>query len=249
MTVPVDRIIGVIPARYQSTRFPGKPLAVIDGKTMIQAVTDRCRKSRMLGRVIVATDDRRILEHVLSFGGEAVLTSADIATGTDRCWAAVRDIDCDIVVNIQGDEPLIDPSVIDECVRALLESDRAVCSTPIVKTDDESQIRSPHAVKVVVNRNMEALYFSRAAIPFIRDGNGGGYHLHIGLYAYRTDFLSRYVELPRTPLELSESLEQLRILENGFVIACRVVDYEALGVDTPEDLEEVRRIIRERGAP
>ena len=233
-------IVGVIPSRYESSRFPGKPLARIGDKTMVRMVYERCRESKLLNRVLVATDDERIRAEVESF---AIMTSPDIATGTDRCHAAAGDMPCDIVVNIQGDEPLIDPTVIDACAGALLEASDAVCATPIALTRDAEEIASANSAKVAVNKNMEALYFSRSPIPFNRAGGDLPYYKHIGLYAYRRDFLREYVKLSQTPMELAESLEQLRMLENGFRIQCCLVEYQAIGVDTPEDLEKVRGMI------
>lgn len=239
-----QRIIGVIPARYQSSRLPGKPLSIICGKSMIQRVYENCLKSKTLDMVVVATDDERIAANVKSFGGKVVMTSVEISTGTARCLAAIGELSCDYVVNIQGDEPLIDPSVIDETVRAMLESKECVCATPITLIREEGEILSPNCVKAVFNRNMEALYFSRSAVPYYRDlRRDCAYYKHIGLYVYSRSFLQEYVLLEQTPLELAESLEQLRILENGFRIKCCKVAYEAIGVDTAEDLAKVREII------
>ncbi|MBP0001880.1 MAG: 3-deoxy-manno-octulosonate cytidylyltransferase [Cyanobacteria bacterium SID2] len=240
----MTKITGIIPARYKSVRFEGKPLAKIGDKTMIQMVYERCLQSELLDRVRVATDDRRIYDSVLSFGGQAVMTGEDIATGSDRCCAAVKGEDWDIVVNIQGDEPLIDPQVIDTCVRSLLDAPEAVCSTPVVATTDLDEINSPHAVKVALNQKIEALYFSRYPIPYNRKGiEGKTYYKHIGLYCYRKPFLEKYVTMPQTPLETSESLEQLRMLENGYKIQCCLVKYESVGVDTKEDLEKVKTLL------
>ena len=241
------KIIGVIPARYQSTRLPGKPLSEICGKTMIQRVYENCCKSALLDRVVVATDDERIVENVKSFGGEAVMTSSDISTGSERCLSAVKDLSCDYVVNIQGDEPLIDPTVIDETVLALLNSEGFVCATPVKIIEDDGELLSPNCVKVVFGKEKNAIYFSRSVIPFNRDGKKDvEYYKHIGLYVYQKSFLVDYVSLEQSALELAESLEQLRILENGYGIKCCVVDYEAIGVDTQEDLEKVRKIISEK---
>jgi 3-deoxy-manno-octulosonate cytidylyltransferase (CMP-KDO synthetase) len=238
------KVTGVIPARYKSTRFEGKPLANIGGKTMIQMVYENCLRSTLLDQVMVATDDQRIYDNVVSFGGKVVMTRTNIATGSDRCYEAIKNHDCDIVVNIQGDEPLIDPSVIDACIQALFDSQEAVCSTPVVESYDDEEINSPHAVKVVLNQKFEALYFSRYPIPYFRDLSKAKKHYrHIGLYCYRKDFLEEYVNMTQTPLELSESLEQLRILENGLKIQCCLVRYESIGVDTPEDLERVKQLL------
>ncbi|WP_202978839.1 3-deoxy-manno-octulosonate cytidylyltransferase [Halomicronema hongdechloris] len=239
------KVTGVIPARYKSTRFEGKPLAILEGKTMIQMVYEKCCKSKLLDQIMVATDDQRIYDNVLSFGGNAIMTETNIATGSDRCYEAVKYDSCDIVVNIQGDEPLIDPNVIDICIQALIDAPEAVCSTPVVKSNNPDEINSPHAVKVVLNKKLEALYFSRYPIPFFRNNlDDEIYYRHIGLYCYRKYFLEQFVSMAQTFLELSESLEQLRILENGYKIQCCLVDYESVGVDTPEDLEKVKRLLK-----
>jgi 3-deoxy-manno-octulosonate cytidylyltransferase (CMP-KDO synthetase) len=240
----MTKIIGIIPARYKSVRFEGKPLASIGSKTMIQMVYEQCLQSKLLDYVAVATDDQRIYENVLSFDGKVVMTGEDIATGSDRCYAAVRTQDCDIVVNIQGDEPLIDPQVIDLCIQTILDAPEAVCSTPVVEATNHEEINSPNVVKVALNENFEALYFSRCPIPYSRNNvSSNKYYKHIGLYCYRKVFLEKYVAMQQTPLELSESLEQLRILENGYKIQCCLVNYESIGVDTINDLEKVREIL------
>ena len=241
----MTKIIGVIPARYKSARFEGKPLATIGKKTMIQMVYEKCLQSKLLDQLMVATDDRRIYENVSSFGGEVVITDKTIATGSDRCYEAVKEQDCEIVVNIQGDEPLIEPKVIDSCIRAILNAPDAVCSTPVAESSNIEEINSPHTIKVALNRDFEALYFSRHPIPYNRNKNlNKSFYKHIGLYCYRKSFLAKYVTMSQTSLELSESLEQLRILENGYKIQCCLVNYESIGVDTREDLEKVRKILR-----
>ncbi len=244
-------IIGVIPARFQSTRLPGKPLKMIHGKTMIQWVYESCVKSKLLDKVIIATDDKRIYDEVISFGGTVVMTDSNISTGTDRCYFAIKNIvDCDIIVNIQGDEPLIDYRVIDETVQALLDSkedEKVVCSTPITRIDDNEELVSPNCVKAVFDKNLNALYFSRSQVPFVRDSKENtekvSFHKHIGLYVYKKDFLDKFIELEQTNLEKLESLEQLRILENGYKIKCCKVNYNPIGVDTEEDLEKVKKIM------
>ena len=237
-------VIGVIPARYKSTRFEGKPLASIGSKTMIQMVYEKCLESHLLDQVMVATDDQRIYDNVLSFGGRVVMTGTHIATGSDRCYEAIKSDVGDIVVNIQGDEPLIDPTVIDDCIQALLDAPEAVCSTPVVESRDSEEIRSPHIVKVALNHKLEALYFSRYPIPFYRGAlSENKYYRHIGLYCYRKNFLEKYVNMLQTPLELAESLEQLRILESGYKIQCCLVSYDSIGVDIPEDLEKVKQLL------
>lgn len=243
------KIIGVIPARFQSSRLPGKPLQMIGSKTMIERVYLRCRQSLLLEEIIIATDDQRIVDAVNKFGGTAVLTSQNIATGTDRCHVAVEQLfpDAEIVVNIQGDEPLIDPEVIDTCIRALLNSSgKMVCSTPVKAITDETDILSPNCVKVVFDHKCSALYFSRSPIPYFRNEIAGfTYYKHIGLYAYKNNFLKKFVKMNHAVLEEVESLEQLRILSNGYKIQCCIVDYDAIGVDTQGDLDRVRNIIRD----
>ena len=211
---------------------------------MIQMVYERCRQSEELGRVIVATDDERIKKHVEAFGGECALTSPDCPTGTDRIYEVVREVDCEIVVNIQGDEPLIDPGVIDTCVRSLRSAPDAVCATPVTRTRDPEKINSTNTAKVALNTKGEALYFSRSPIPFNRSaGESLEYFKHVGMYAYRKEFLGAYVGLEQTPNELAESLEQLRMLENGYIVQTCEVEYEAIGVDTPEDLEVIKGLV------
>jgi len=234
-------ITGVIPARFKSTRLPGKPLLKIDSRSMIQMVYENCKKSKLLSRVIVATDDQRIFDHVLSFGGLVVMTDEKISSGTDRCFSALKGLSPDIVVNIQGDEPLINPDVIDKTITSLLNNEEAVCATPISQSDDKNEINSPNCVKVVIDKKSNALYFSRSPIPFYRSDEKE-YFLHIGLYAFRYNFLQKYVKMVQTDYEIAESLEQLRILENGFKISCCKVDYKSIGVDTQEDLERVREL-------
>ena len=240
------RIVAMIPARYASSRFPGKALADLCGKPMIQHVVERAREARLLDEVRVATDDRRILETVQAFGGKACMTSPDHASGTDRIAEAVRDLACDLVVNIQGDEPLIDPRVIDQAVEPLVADDRVDMGT-LGRPMGIAEAADPSKVKVVLDRQDFALYFSRAPIPYLRDGAPAGielpYLLHIGLYVYRRSTLLRLAALPPTPLEERERLEQLRALEHGIRIRVVVTHHESFGVDTPADLERVRRMM------
>jgi len=242
--------VAIIPARYSSSRFPGKPLIDLEGLPMICRVVRRVRKARLVSRVIVATDDARIADAVREDGGEAVMTPSDLPSGSDRVFYASRDIDCGILANVQGDEPLIDPRQVDQAVRLLLEDSSAEVGTLVRKLTDPEQIQNPNVVKVVLDSDGHALYFSRSPIPFLRDGHrvpGIGdppYFSHIGLYVYRKSFLGRYSEWKQTPLEKAESLEQLRILENGADIKTAVTEYESVCVDTPGDAERVRSIIR-----
>ncbi len=239
------KIIGVIPARYGSTRLKGKPLMDICGKTMIQHVYEQVSKSELIERVIVATDDERIAKVVSEFGGEAVITSVDHPTGSDRVAEVVKNIDCDIVVNIQGDEPLIMPEIIDEISKAALEDNKINLTTGAYQIYTEKMFYDPNIVKVVTDKDNIALYFSRSLIPYPRYDQNLEVFEHIGIYAFRKEFLLKYIKLENTPLSINESLEQLKVLENGYKI--KVVktkhQYSAVSVDTFEDLEEVRKIV------
>ncbi len=241
------RIIGIIPARYGSTRLAGKPLLEINGKPMIQLVYENAKKSKFLKEVIVATDDLRIKEAVLKFGGKAVLTAAEIATGTDRCFKALKslDEDFDAVVNIQGDEPLLKTNIIDETIQKFLDNyELADAGTAIFSSNDETDIANPNKVKVVLDSKNFAIYFSRSPIPYPRNPHSN-YNLHIGLYIYKTIFLEKFIKLNQPQIEIAESLEQLRILFYGYKIICQKVAYQPHGVDTQEDLEKVRKIIQQ----
>jgi 3-deoxy-manno-octulosonate cytidylyltransferase (CMP-KDO synthetase) len=246
----------VIPARYASTRFPGKPLAHDTGRFLIQHVYERATQATTISRVLVATDDQRIFGAVRSFGGEAVMTRADHPSGTDRVAEAAARLDCDIVVNIQGDEPELEPGCIDCLVDRLAHDCDCVMATaacPFAAVPDSSPT-DPNAVKVVIDGRGRALYFSRslipcpaAAPPSASATPTGPPYLHLGIYAYRRDFLMKLASLPPTPLERIERLEQLRALENGYRIAVVVVDKAAVGIDTPEDYAAfVRRWQRSR---
>ena len=232
-------VIAIIPARYASTRLPGKPLLARTGKPLIQHVVESVRRCRRIQRIAVATDDRRIFDAVAAFGGLAVMTSIEHRSGTDRLneAAAVLGLaDDDIVVNVQGDEPDIPPACVDELV-GLLES----CGTPMATLCTPlpaDQVDDPNRVKVVFGRSRRALYFSRSRIPFDRDKSGQAkYFLHLGIYAYRVAFLRLFASLPPTPAESVEKLEQLRALEHGHAIAITCVDYSGVGIDTPADYE------------
>ena len=230
-------VIAIIPARYGSTRLPGKPLLAETGKPLIRHVVEAVRQASRVDRVVVATDDERILAAVEAFGGEAVLTSPACRTGTDRLAEAAEKLrlaDDDVVVNVQGDEPEIPAGAVDRLVELLLASGApmATLAAPLAPelADDAAK------VKVVLGRGGRALYFSRAKIPHDRDGAGGvDYLLHLGVYAYRAAFLKQYAAMESTPAEAAERLEQLRVLESGFPIAAAVVDHGGAGVDTPED--------------
>jgi len=243
------KILGVIPARYASTRLPGKPLADICGKTLVQRVYERASRSSLLDRLVVATDDERILKAVHAFGGDAMLTSPDHPNGTCRVAEAAEMFEGDIVLNIQGDEPLLDPLMVGEVAQVLIDDESAHSSTLCVPVADPALLSDPSVVKVVRDLRGFALYFSRFPIPFIRSEEGAPpVYEHVGIYGFRREFLSRYVTLPPTPLSLAESLEQLKILEHGYSmkVAVTAAKREGPSVDTPEDLEAVRRIVAAR---
>ena len=243
-TYPLQ-IVAVIPARFASSRFPGKPLADIDGHPMIEHVYRRAGAASTVSRVIVATDDLRIATRVADFGGHVRLTKATHSTGTDRLAEVAATLDCDIVVNVQGDEPLIDPRAIDQAVAPLVADPSVPMTTLYKRITQPAELDDPNVVKVVVDRGGYALYFSRAPIPYVHNPKGGWppFYRHIGLYAYRRSTLLVLANLDPTPLERAESLEQLRALEHGIRIKAVETKYDSIGVDTPEDLEQVRRLI------
>ena len=241
-------IAGIIPARYASSRFPGKSLVDILGKSMIQRVYEEAAKSKLLNKLVVATDDVRIMEHVQSFGGEAVMTGADHPSGTDRCWDALQQLGADYqyIINIQGDEPFLDPEQIDE-LAAILSDGTVELATQMIPVTNYEELFDRGEVKIVLNTNAEALYFSRMVIPFIKGVDEtewhkhNTYYRHVGLYAYRRDVLEKITKLPVSSLERAESLEQLRWLEHGFKIKCVPTRFESHCIDTPEDIEKVLR--------
>ncbi|RYZ55222.1 MAG: 3-deoxy-manno-octulosonate cytidylyltransferase [Sphingobacteriales bacterium] len=243
-------IAGIIPARYASTRFPGKPLIDIAGKSMIRRVYEQAAASASLSRVVVATDDQRIADHVQAFGGEAIMTAPEHPSGTDRCFEVVEKLggQVDYVVNIQGDEPFIDPGQIDTLC-AVLQQGSAELATLIIPVTDPETLFDMGEVKVVLNNTMEALYFSRMVIPFIKGVEQSQWHLHhayfrhVGMYAYRTDVLKEITRLGVSSLEQAESLEQLRWLEAGYRIKCAVTAHDSHCVDTPEDVDKVLRLM------
>ncbi|HXP49277.1 MAG TPA: 3-deoxy-manno-octulosonate cytidylyltransferase [Bacteroidia bacterium] len=241
------KAIGIIPARYASTRFPGKPLVVIQGKTMIHRVYEQASKCSSLGSVVVATDDERIYKEVESFGGNVVMTAEHHKNGTERCVEALQKknkANWDVIVNIQGDEPFIYPEQIDKVV-ACFKNKEVQIATLAMALENEKDLHNPSIIKVVRKQNGEALYFSRSPIPFARDAKGAdwtdkhGYLKHIGLYAFRTDIIEKLVALPPSSLELAESLEQLRWLENGYPIYVDLTKQESISIDTPEDLKKL----------
>ncbi len=237
-------IVCVIPARYSSTRLPGKPLADIAGKPMIQHVYERASLAKRPQRVIVATDHPLVYETVEHFGGEVILTSPDHPTGTDRLAEVARQCpDVDLIINVQGDEPLIQPEVIDQLAEAFALNPDLQMATLMTEMD-QSEYHVPSAVKVITDLQGYALYFSRSLIPFPRVAIHLPVYKHIGIYAYRRDFLLKYAELTPTPLEKTESLEQLRALEHGYRIKVLKTDFKFIGVDTIEDLEKVNLLLK-----
>jgi len=242
------KILGVIPARYASSRFPGKALVPIGSKSMLQHVYERVSLARYLTNVIIATDDQRIFDEARRFGALVRMTRSDHPSGTDRVAEVASAEAAELIVNVQGDEPLIDPAAIDAAVLPLVEEPSIPMGTLKKRIEVPGEIDDPNVVKVVTDRFENAIYFSRSTIPYQRDKtNRKGdrdvvHYKHIGLYVYRRDFLLRYPELPVGPLEKAERLEQLRALENGHKIRVVETEYESIGVDTPEDLEKVTKL-------
>lgn len=245
-------VVVIIPARYASTRLNGKPLLHIAGKPMIQWVYERAKKAKLTNDVIAATDDKRVFDAVRYFGGKAVMTSPEHRTGTDRIAEAADGLNADIIVNVQGDEPLIEPEMIDEAIRPLTNDPEIVAATLKTKIRDEAELNNPNVVKVVTDKNDFALYFSRLPIPYVRNseqwpvasGQKKSIHYkHIGLYVYRKYFLLKFAKMQPTSLEEAEKLEQLRVLENGYKIKVVETEHDSIGVDTEEDMERVRKIV------
>ncbi len=233
----------IIPARYASTRLPGKPLRLIAGKPMIQHVYERASACRSIDSVLVATDDERIAAAVEAFGGRAVMTSRECRSGSDRVAEVAARLNFDIVVNLQGDEPLISPATIEAVARALAEEGEAQVATAAVRISSRGELRNPNVVKVVADLHGYAIYFSRLPIPYQMRRGAAPPFKHLGIYAYRSQFLQLFAKLPPTPLELAESLEQLRILEHGYKIRVVEVEHDSPGVDTEADLRRVRRLL------
>ena len=240
-------IVCIIPSRYESSRFPGKPLADLCGKPMIQHVYERVAQAKAVPYVAVATDDSRIYDAVRKFGGNAVMTAVTHRSGTDRIAEAVRSLNLPadaVVVNIQGDQPIFEPVQVDEVVRPLIDDPTVVMSTLIYKIVLDEEITHPHAVKVVFDSEQNALYFSRATIPYVRDKNlKADYYKHHGIYAYRRDFLDTFTRLPEGRLEKLEALEQLRALEYGYKIKVVITAFDSVEVDNRQELEKVRKIL------
>lgn len=241
------KFLGVIPSRYASTRLEGKPLKDICGHTMIEWVYKRTKLSN-LDEVVVATDDERIYKEVERFGGKAILTSKEHENGTSRiAEVCTKYEDYDVIVNVQGDEPLIEPEMINSIINSFKEDDTISMSTLKYKIDTMEEIENPNYVKVITDKKGYALYFSRSVIPYPRKLDIQNYYKHVGIYGYKRDFVVEYAKIEPTPLELSESLEQLRALENGYRIKVMETPYKIIGVDTQEELEKVREYIKENG--
>jgi len=248
MTHP--KIIGIIPARYGSTRFPGKPLVTIQGKSLIQRTYENALLCKSLTTVVVATDDDRIYEHMLSFGGNVVMTSESCVNGTDRLVEVIERNpiyqDAFIIVNIQGDEPCLEPDIVEKVIEQLLKSPSAVMSTAVMKLTNKEDALSSSVVKCVLDQQGNVLYFSRSLIPGSKSQEfnpATTYYKHLGIYVYRKEFLLRYPHLSSTPLQLTEDLEQLKVLEHGFRITAAVVESKSIGVDNPEDIKKVEQLL------
>ncbi|MBI1317588.1 MAG: 3-deoxy-manno-octulosonate cytidylyltransferase [Candidatus Hydrogenedens sp.] len=246
------KVLAVIPARYASERFPGKMIVELEGKPLVYHAYARACKASLIDEVVVAADDERIADALAPYGVNVVMTSPDHTTGTDRVAEVAAQADAEIIVNVQGDEALIDPQVIDDTIRPLLREPDVAMSTACHALTDPAKIADPNIVKVVRDSKGHAIYFSRAPIPHVRGGGATEkpvHFQHIGLYVFRRDFVIVYANMAPTPLEQLEKLEQLRAIENGYKIAVVETDYRCIGVDTPADLEEVRTLLAaERGA-
>jgi 3-deoxy-manno-octulosonate cytidylyltransferase (CMP-KDO synthetase) len=247
---PNPKILAILPARYGSTRFPGKPLALIAGKSLIQRTYENVKSSRAVDQIVVATDDKRIFDHVVGFGGRVVMTSVDCPTGTDRLVEALRnapDLEgYSFVINIQGDEPCVEPKAIRAVTEILTKNPEAVMSTAVVKLTNEAEAYDHSIVKCVFSSNGNALYFSRTLIPAGHKGKFDpkvGYFRHLGIYGFQRSFLMRYGQLPATSLQLAEDLEQLKVLEHGYCIKVAVVEDFSVGVNHPEDINKVEQYL------
>jgi 3-deoxy-manno-octulosonate cytidylyltransferase (CMP-KDO synthetase) len=238
------KIVGVIPARYASTRFPGKVLTKIAGKPMIQHVWERAKQSKLLKDVLIACDHPDVMKEAQKFGAKAVMTRADHPSGTDRIAEVVRDLNVDGVINIQGDEPLMKSKVIDDLAKALIDNPKVSMATVIKVIVKKADLDNPNVVKVVIDQDSNALYFSRSPIPYERNKTSVRFFKHLGIYAYRKDFLLAFTKMRKSKLEEAESLEQLRALEAGYKIKTVETDIETIGVDTKEDLAKVEALLK-----
>ena len=244
------KVLTVIPARFASTRFPGKIIAPLAGKPLVLHTYERALKARLVSDVVIATDAEEVVQALRPFGVNIVMTRSDHPSGTDRIAEVAANTDADIIVNVQGDEPLIDPDTIDATIRPLLDEPGVSMATVRHLLTDPAQIADPNIVKVIVDASGHAIYFSRTPIPYIREeadraANPACYWQHIGLYVYRRDFLLQYARMPQSPLERLEKLEQLRAIEGGHTIAVVDTQHPCVGVDTPEDLELVRSMLEQ----
>ena len=236
------KIIAIIPARYESSRFPGKPLKLLKNKMIIQHVYENVLNSNIFEKVIVATDDMRIYSAVKKFGGDAKMTDKNHQSGSDRVAEVCENLDADIVVNVQGDEPFIDKKTLNEIVRAFNDKNVAIAS--LMHNINSIEAENPNVVKVVVQNNMDAIYFSRSKIPYNRDGTNCNYFGHIGVYAFKKKALLDFVKLKKSHLEGLEKLEQLRLLENNYKIRMVLTDYQGIGIDSPDDLELATKMMK-----
>ncbi len=245
------KVVCVIPARYASSRFPGKPLALLANHPMIEWVYRRALKARKIDQVMVATDDERIANAVKKFGGNVCMTPSNLASGTDRVAMAVEGMEADVVINLQGDEPLVDPRLLDALAQVFEERPEVKIATPIAKIHDTRELTDPNLVRVAIDHQGFALFFTRSIIPYLRDVADQSrwieqfpFYKHIGIYAYRKDFLLTLTKIPPGPLEMAEKLEQLRVLENGYRIFTVKTAYQSHSVDTPDDLKRVNALIK-----
>lgn len=242
-----EKIIGIIPARYESSRFPGKPLALIAGKTLLQRTFERALLCTLFDEIFIATDDRRIEDHAMGFNAKVIMTGKDCSNGTERIAQALEKLNNiqngDIIVNVQGDHPLISSQTIQQTIQILKNEKVAVMSTAATLLRDKEEISSPHVVKVIFDKDNNALYFSRSPIPFSRNFENTKYYYHVGIYAYKANFLKMLSTLPSTENQLSEDLEQLKVLEHGYKIKVALVDERPQGVDTPQDLTKIEKFL------
>ena len=247
-TSTLVKTLAIIPARYASTRFPGKPLVEIAGKSMIQHVWERAMQTPSIDEVLVATDDQRILDAVEKFGAEGVLTSKEHKTGTDRIIEALSGRSCDWVLNIQGDEPLVLPADLERLIKKAVQTRDTKGATLIYKITDEAELHDPNVVKVTLNQSSQALYFSRSLIPFPRSPQSSNFNAwrHLGVYLFKRDFLLRFDQWSQSPLEQTEQLEQLRILENGETLLCVEAENDGVGVDVPQDVAIAEKLMRKQ---
>ncbi len=245
----MKKCIAIIPARYESTRFPGKPLAPILGKTLLQRTYENALRCKVLQEIVVATDDERIFAHVRGFGGNVIMTSVSCETGTDRLaevYANHTALHADIIINLQGDEPCVSPETIEKLVNLLSLDPQASMATAAVILNSAEEALSPHIVKCTIDQNQNALYFSRSLIPANKTGRfcpQSRYYKHLGIYGYRSDFLLEYARLPKSPLQISEDLEQLKALEYGYRIKVAIVNDNSIGVDVPEDIQKIEKLL------